>query len=230
MLDKFKELLLKNIDPIVDNIAVTMQEMVIADSLFYTRTGDEKGNIVYVPNSINIRTFTLLTESIEGLITKNEMQTLVNLCVYGPTNGNVIEIGSYKGRSAIFLAKGCEVRNEGIVYAIDPLISNNEEIIENIKEYKDRIKFIRKYSYEALASVPNNNIRLLFIDGDHEYEGVKKDIELYSPLLNKDGIIALHDFSLSGSGVVTAVMELIVGSQLYDNFVLSDSLFMARKK
>lgn len=33
----------------------------------------------------------------------------------------------------------------------------------------------------------------LFIDGDHTYEGVKRDFEMYSPLVRKGGIIAFHD-------------------------------------
>lgn len=36
-------------------------------------------------------------------------------------------------------------------------------------------------------------IDLLFIDGDHTYEGVKKDFEMYAPYVNRGGIIALHD-------------------------------------
>jgi len=33
----------------------------------------------------------------------------------------------------------------------------------------------------------------LFIDGDHTYEGVKRDFEMYSPLVRNGGIIAFHD-------------------------------------
>ena len=33
----------------------------------------------------------------------------------------------------------------------------------------------------------------LFIDGDHSYQGVKKDYEMYSPLVRKGGVIAFHD-------------------------------------
>jgi predicted O-methyltransferase YrrM len=36
-------------------------------------------------------------------------------------------------------------------------------------------------------------IDVLFIDGDHSYEGVKKDFELYSTLLSDKGIIIIHD-------------------------------------
>ena len=39
----------------------------------------------------------------------------------------------------------------------------------------------------------NFDIDFLFIDGDHSYEGVKKDFEMYSPLVRSGGIIALHD-------------------------------------
>lgn len=36
-------------------------------------------------------------------------------------------------------------------------------------------------------------IDVLMIDADHSYEGVKRDYELYSPLLSKDGFVAMHD-------------------------------------
>lgn len=36
-------------------------------------------------------------------------------------------------------------------------------------------------------------IDLLFIDGDHTYEGVKKDWEMYSPLVRPGGMIVFHD-------------------------------------
>jgi len=38
-----------------------------------------------------------------------------------------------------------------------------------------------------------NQLDFIFIDGDHSYEGVKKDFEMYSPLVKKRGIIAFHD-------------------------------------
>lgn len=40
-------------------------------------------------------------------------------------------------------------------------------------------------------------IDYLHIDADHSYEGVKKDFELYSKILNKDGIISIHDTDIN---------------------------------
>lgn len=37
---------------------------------------------------------------------------------------------------------------------------------------------------------------VVFIDGDHSYEGVKRDFELYKPLVRKGGVIAFHDIAL----------------------------------
>jgi predicted O-methyltransferase YrrM len=39
-------------------------------------------------------------------------------------------------------------------------------------------------------------VDFLFVDGDHTYEGVKRDFEMYSPLVRKGGIIAFHDICL----------------------------------
>ena len=41
---------------------------------------------------------------------------------------------------------------------------------------------------------------LIFIDASHEYKDVKKDFEIYSKMLNKKGIIILHDINLPNSG------------------------------
>lgn len=38
-------------------------------------------------------------------------------------------------------------------------------------------------------------VDLLFIDGDHSYEGVKKDFDMYSPLVDESGIVVFHDIA-----------------------------------
>ncbi len=62
-----------------------------------------------------------------------------------------------------------------------------------------RIHLIRADSQEQstlerVKSILNGReIEFLFIDGDHRYKGVKKDFEIYSPLVKEGGIIAFHD-------------------------------------
>ena len=48
----------------------------------------------------------------------------------------------------------------------------------------------RERVVHELAGEP---LDVLFIDGDHSYDGVKDDFELYAPLVRSGGIVALHD-------------------------------------
>lgn len=57
--------------------------------------------------------------------------------------------------------------------------SHKEETLERTQEILD-----------------GHKLDFLFIDGDHTYEGVKKDFEMYSPLVREEGIIAFHDIAI----------------------------------
>lgn len=38
-------------------------------------------------------------------------------------------------------------------------------------------------------------IDFLFLDGDHTYQGIRQDFEMYSPLMTKGGIVGFHDIA-----------------------------------
>jgi predicted O-methyltransferase YrrM len=42
-------------------------------------------------------------------------------------------------------------------------------------------------------ALKGQGVDFLFIDGDHTYEGVRKDFEMYFPFVRKGGIVAFHD-------------------------------------
>lgn len=50
-------------------------------------------------------------------------------------------------------------------------------------------------------------IDVLFIDGDHTYEGCKADIDSWYPLMSKNGVMLFHDCDATSPGVVQAVAE-----------------------
>ena len=68
---------------------------------------------------------------------------------------------------------------------------------------EQRLEFIRADSHSpqtlesARALLGGRKLDLLFIDGDHRYEGVRKDFEMYSPLVRAGGIVAFHDITLN---------------------------------
>jgi cephalosporin hydroxylase len=64
---------------------------------------------------------------------------------------------------------------------------------------KQKLYLIREDSHASTTLkyvekiLEGHKLDFLFIDGDHTYEGVKKDFEMYFPLVRKGGIIAFHD-------------------------------------
>jgi len=90
-------------------------------------------------------------------------------------------------------------------------------------------------SSEKAAQMWNEKIkkpvRLLFIDGDHSYEGVKKDFELWSGLVIEGGIIGFHDYMSKGYPDVTRfVDELLAHTSCYDDVIQANTLKLIQKK
>lgn len=48
---------------------------------------------------------------------------------------------------------------------------------------------------DTLRAIGDGQCDILFIDGDHTYEGVKKDFEMYKHLVRAGGLIVLHDIA-----------------------------------
>lgn len=67
----------------------------------------------------------------------------------------------------------------------------------------DNCRFIRGNSHDEFIlqqlknALGDQKIDFLFIDGDHTYEGVKKDFEMYSPFLKKGSLVGFHDIIIS---------------------------------
>jgi predicted O-methyltransferase YrrM len=72
-------------------------------------------------------------------------------------------------------------------------------VLRRMKKPEQKLHLLRadSHSLEALRHVgqilPDGSLDLLFIDGDHTYDGVKQDFEMYSPFVRPGGIIAFHD-------------------------------------
>lgn len=73
-------------------------------------------------------------------------------------------------------------------------------------------------SYLRLAAYKDRYFDLIYIDGDHSYDGVKKDLEMANAKLSDNGIMVLNDYKMFDHyyyvpyGVAQAVNEFIVGN------------------
>jgi predicted O-methyltransferase YrrM len=123
------------------------------------------------------------------------------------TNLVGIEIGSFAGASAEIFLKSNAFKT---LYCIDPWEKNfdpNDMSTSNGLETAER-KFDEKFkdnkiivkvkmkSVDALNMFENDSIDFIYIDGNHQYDFVKQDIENYFSKIKPGGIIAGHDYDV----------------------------------
>lgn len=116
----------------------------------------------------------------------------------------VVEIGSARGRSTCFMGMALKENGSGQLFAIDPHTRNdwNDEhltdtyglLTHNVRRLRleKQIEILRDTS-DNVAGHWNLAIDILFIDGDHSYEGVKRDWKKFSPFVNPFGGVIFHD-------------------------------------
>jgi predicted O-methyltransferase YrrM len=135
---------------------------------------------------------------------------------------SLVEIGSYVGASSSYLAAGLAKNGPlGKVYCIDTWRNDSmteggrdtmAEFLHNTRKFSRHIEPIRGWSTDpqVVDHVKRLAVKidLLFIDGDHRFEGVLADWKLYSPLLAKNAIVAMHDIGWA-EGVQRVVAEEI---------------------
>ena len=73
--------------------------------------------------------------------------------------------------------------------------------------FKDRLTILRGLSWEMAARVPDNSLDFVFIDADHSYECVKRDILAWTPKLKQGRLMCGHDYDFDG--VNKAITELV---------------------
>lgn len=156
--------------------------------------------------------------SVETHLTVDERIALFRLASRSGIR-TVVEIGSYLGASALALAAGLrETGNtQAQVYCIDTWqnfgMSEGQrdtfaEFNANTAAFGDRVVPVRGWSTEVAAALLQQvgTIDLLFIDGDHSYDGVLADWRVFGPALKAGSVVALHDIGWA-EGVQRVVAE-----------------------
>lgn len=153
------------------------------------------------------------------------------------TIGLVVEVGTYKGDFAEVMYNALEPE---YLYAVDPF-KVMEEYTDNpsigkidfsdqavLDELADSVekriagigycKMLRATSVEASERFLDESLDVVYIDGCHKYESVKKDISVWYPKVKNGGILCGHDYvsgvlqpgkGVEKFGVIQAVQEFV---------------------
>lgn len=170
----------------------------------------------------------LMTE-LRGGITPQEASMLRRLASEC-RGGCIVEVGSFRGKSAVALAFGVRdiapstPRPE--IYCIEPHrpftgFYGGEFGPEDRGAYYSTMVANEAFREVALVNLSseevtpswNRKVGLLFIDGDHRYEGVKRDYDCWEPHVRPGGIVAFDDAKDPECGPHRLVREILAGGR-----------------
>jgi MMP 1-O-methyltransferase len=154
---------------------------------------------------------------VKGFLDPKEGEALYNFAKQYTLNGSCLEIGSYCGKSAVYLGKAAK-ENDQKLYSIDHHKGSEEQ--QPGEEYFDPdlrnkdgdgidtlpffLETIEKSGLEGFV-IPivstseeayedlNINFDMVFIDGGHSEKAAQKDYDLWTQRINVGGLLAIHD-------------------------------------
>lgn len=169
---------------------------------------------------------------VPGFLSWREGYALMTFAQDWPVEGDVVEVGSFKGRSTCFIAEGCRRAGRGRVVAVDHFAGSPEhqkggheetpeivqtgstfpQFMDNLRRFglEDVVQPIQSGSPEAAAGW-RGAARMVFIDGDHSYEGTSRDFEAWFPHVQDRGLVCFHDYENSHylQGVTRFINEVV---------------------
>lgn len=116
-------------------------------------------------------------------------------------DGNIrfVEIGSHAGASLKLSHRALTRRFPTVQgFAVEP--AGTPQFYEVLNELSANVAHLKALSHEAAPSLADFFLsdgllaEVIFVDGDHTYEGVKRDIINYFPLLRPGGVMVFHDY------------------------------------
>jgi len=164
--------------------------------------------------------------STTGYLSEREARLVMAAAALSPAQGKNLEIGSFKGRSTVGIAYVTRELGLGKVVAVDPHTSpastdpdlrsrgqttSYDDFVANLEAagVLDRVEIRRAYSHN-LAREWKDQLRFLWIDGDHTYEGAKADIDMFKPFLADGAIVAMHDVLGTFEGALRVFVEEVL--------------------
>jgi hypothetical protein len=185
-------------------------------------------------------------DKIPGWFTKADQITFSILLEMQSTRGDILEVGVFKGKSAIFLEyfrKFDEILHVCDIFETETNDFENKNEVrtsyfglnrsdfeKNFLRYHKILPEIHECDSKALSITLNKNeFRFIHIDGSHLYDFVRSDLDFsISRIRATDGVIAIDDFrSAHTPGVAAAMWESINGRELVPIVITSTKAYLA---
>ena len=188
--------------------------------------------------------------SVRGFLPAHEGRQLYDWAVTAAKIGPILEIGSYCGRSTLWLAQAARI-HDTVVYAVDhhrgseehqpgeshhdPALTDATGQVDTLTEFRHNIAQAGQEevvvpivaSSRQLALDWQTGLGMVFIDGGHSLDAALTDYRAWAPQVRPGGILAIHDVfpdpALGGSAPFT-IWQLASQSCLFEPLGIADSL------
>lgn len=152
----------------------------------------------------------------DGMMPPKQLIAIYRLAATWPVRGDVVELGAWVGLTTSYLATACHLRGAGVVHAVDTFAGTKEDdskypsvqrfggsTLQAFRDQLDRIG-LRGQVHEMIGLTTDaardyrgDPIRVLLIDADHSYNGVRGDFEAWFPHVAPNGLVIFHDYAMA---------------------------------
>ena len=105
-----------------------------------------------------------------------------------------------------------------------------EAVEDLLKKFKENIHLIKGNSNTVLKKIDMSKIDYVFLDGGHDYETVKNDLNCCSEVIDNNGTILCDDYNLSYAPGVKKAIDEFVEVKNYRFEILHNSRFVRIEK
>ncbi|MDP5071732.1 MAG: class I SAM-dependent methyltransferase [Congregibacter sp.] len=189
-------------------------------------------------------------DGVKGFLSKAEGEALYSCAAKLPSNSIAVEIGSYCGKSTVYLGLGCKAAGSTL-FAVDHHRGSEEhqpgemfhdaELLDDVGAFSTLASFRRTITAAALdevvipvlspsaqfARVWRGAVGMIFIDGGHSLDAALLDYRSWVGFIASKGHLAIHDVypgSEAGGQAPITVYRLALASGLCKEILAVDSL------
>jgi len=153
-----------------------------------------------------------------------------------PDTATFVEVGSYMGRSAAFMAVEIANSHKRIaftcvdIWTTHHVYANNsfERFTTNMEPASGYYQAVVGYSMDVAPRFADRSLDFVWIDADHAYLAVCNDIRTWLPKIKPGGWIGGHDYEVSDGGAGQAVRDMIGAVQLMPGTLNGNSSWLYR--
>jgi predicted O-methyltransferase YrrM len=150
-------------------------------------------------------------QGIDGWLSQREIDFLALLAAYPLASGVILELGSYRGKSTIVLAKGASLSDRALVVTVDPRYDGR--LSGNLQRagVLHSVEIHCAYSWEVIPTW-DRPIRLLWHDGAATQHVAAQDFKGLRHHLQDGAIVAFHDVLNCSGERIQVFLNDVLGS------------------